>query len=402
MTNDDDAHLVETQLASEVSFEGKLLEVRSDKVKLPDGGAGTREYRRASRARRSSSPCWPTAGSCSSGSSAIPVRRVDARVPGRQDRRRRNAARHRAARARARRPATRRRRGSRSARSIRRSATRPNSSRCSRPPASRTSASALDEGEFLDVVTDDRGRAPRRPTTAAASPTASRSRRCSRGGGSAADERSCAAVARLVVVHGRVQGVGYRDAAVQAAFTIGVSGWVRNRRDGTRGSLVQGDAGRGRALRRVVPAADRRSRACRTSMRQRGRRRPRAARLFVAVERVMFTSRDVATSEDILPRRVRAAAIQGSPARGRCPWSPGRPAASTNEYAAERAASARTLRANARSDNANARPHALAVEQRGHRHERQRQRDEHAGRVDRDRWREAGSSAPSAARQRGG
>jgi ADP-ribose pyrophosphatase len=40
----DDAHLVETQLASEITFKGKLLEVRSDKVKLPNGGAGTREY----------------------------------------------------------------------------------------------------------------------------------------------------------------------------------------------------------------------------------------------------------------------------------------------------------------------------------------------------------------------
>ena len=40
-------------------------------------------------------------------------------------------------------------------------------------------------------------------------------------------------VAKLLVVHGRVQGVGYRDAAVQAAFTLGVTGWVRNRSDGT-------------------------------------------------------------------------------------------------------------------------------------------------------------------------
>jgi acylphosphatase len=49
-------------------------------------------------------------------------------------------------------------------------------------------------------------------------------------------------VAKLLVVHGRVQGVGYRDAAVQAAFTLGVTGWVRNRSDGTVEAHVQGDA----------------------------------------------------------------------------------------------------------------------------------------------------------------
>jgi acylphosphatase len=48
-------------------------------------------------------------------------------------------------------------------------------------------------------------------------------------------------IARFVVVRGRVQGVGYRDAAVQAAFTIGVKGWVRNRRDGTVEAFVQGE-----------------------------------------------------------------------------------------------------------------------------------------------------------------
>jgi ADP-ribose pyrophosphatase len=44
MHGDDDAHLVETKLASEVAFAGKLLEVRSDKVRLPNGGTGTREF----------------------------------------------------------------------------------------------------------------------------------------------------------------------------------------------------------------------------------------------------------------------------------------------------------------------------------------------------------------------
>ncbi|HTP99605.1 MAG TPA: NUDIX hydrolase [Casimicrobiaceae bacterium] len=42
--SNDDAHLVETQLDSEVVFSGRLLEVRSDQVKLPSGHAATREF----------------------------------------------------------------------------------------------------------------------------------------------------------------------------------------------------------------------------------------------------------------------------------------------------------------------------------------------------------------------
>jgi acylphosphatase len=48
-------------------------------------------------------------------------------------------------------------------------------------------------------------------------------------------------VARLIALHGRVQGVGFRDAAVQAAFEIGVRGWVRNRRDGSVEAFAQGE-----------------------------------------------------------------------------------------------------------------------------------------------------------------
>ena len=48
-------------------------------------------------------------------------------------------------------------------------------------------------------------------------------------------------IARLVVIRGRVQGVGYRMAMTDAAVALGVNGWVRNRRDGTVVALVQGD-----------------------------------------------------------------------------------------------------------------------------------------------------------------
>ena len=47
-------------------------------------------------------------------------------------------------------------------------------------------------------------------------------------------------VARRLVVRGRVQGVGFRHAAVQAAAESGVTGWVRNRTDGAVEAFVQG------------------------------------------------------------------------------------------------------------------------------------------------------------------
>ena len=49
--------------------------------------------------------------------------------------------------------------------------------------------------------------------------------------------------AQRLVIRGRVQGVGYRDAAMQAAFEFGVHGWVRNRQDGHVEALAQGESG---------------------------------------------------------------------------------------------------------------------------------------------------------------
>lgn len=48
--------------------------------------------------------------------------------------------------------------------------------------------------------------------------------------------------ARLTI-KGRVQGVGYRDWAVDTGLRLGLAGWVRNRSDGGVEALIVGDEG---------------------------------------------------------------------------------------------------------------------------------------------------------------
>ena len=43
-----------------------------------------------------------------------------------------------------------------------------------------------------------------------------------------------------VKVSGKVQGVGFRFAAVRRAHSLGIFGWVRNLEDGTVEALLQG------------------------------------------------------------------------------------------------------------------------------------------------------------------
>ena len=48
------------------------------------------------------------------------------------------------------------------------------------------------------------------------------------------------AVRRRVVVHGRVHGVGFRVGCARRAEAAGLTGWVRNRADGTVEAVFEG------------------------------------------------------------------------------------------------------------------------------------------------------------------
>lgn len=58
-------------------------------------------------------------------------------------------------------------------------------------------------------------------------------------------------IVRRLTVHGRVQGVFYRDWTVETARSLGIAGWVRNRPDGTVEAHLEGNPA---AVERLVAA----------------------------------------------------------------------------------------------------------------------------------------------------
>jgi acylphosphatase len=50
-------------------------------------------------------------------------------------------------------------------------------------------------------------------------------------------------IAKRLLIVGRVQGVGFRDWLIAQAGELGVSGWVRNNRDGSVETLIAGEVG---------------------------------------------------------------------------------------------------------------------------------------------------------------
>lgn len=50
-------------------------------------------------------------------------------------------------------------------------------------------------------------------------------------------------VTKHLLITGRVQGVGFRFYMERKARELGVTGWVRNRRDGAVEAMVQGSSG---------------------------------------------------------------------------------------------------------------------------------------------------------------
>src|SRR5207244_4053370 len=73
-------------------------------------------------------------------------------------------------------------------------------------------------------------------------------------------EHNPAMIARLYIVRGRVQGVGYRWFVDHEARQLGLAGWVRNNMDGSVEVLAMGSAEQHAAMRGKLQQGPRASR----------------------------------------------------------------------------------------------------------------------------------------------
>ena len=257
MATEDDAHLIETRLDSEVVFQGSMLHVRRDRIRLPDASESTREYVVHPGAALIV-PVLADGRFVLERQFRYPVGRVMLEFPaGKID------------------PGE-----SSFATAQRELVEEIGYTARTWTPIGTIHPQIGYSTEFIDVFAatdldtrrrrarrrrvprgghDDRGRVARRL----------RSRRVHRRQEHRRAFRvatpALSPVAYRVVVHGRVQGVGYRDAAVQAALRERRAGWVRNRADGTVELRRAGRARGGGALPRSGAGADRRSRGSPTS-----------------------------------------------------------------------------------------------------------------------------------------
>ncbi len=69
-------------------------------------------------------------------------------------------------------------------------------------------------------------------------------------------------ITRRLIVRGHVQGVGYRNYLEYKALQLGVSGWVRNRLDGSVEAVVHGAP---QAVTAIIECAQRGPRASQVS-----------------------------------------------------------------------------------------------------------------------------------------
>lgn len=86
----------------------------------------------------------------------------------------------------------------------------------------------------------------------------------------------------LLRISGRVQGVGFRDALVEEADRLGITGWVRNRTSGEVEALAQGSPA---ALQQLEAWARRGPPAARVERVERGAPAPEHARDYARFER---------------------------------------------------------------------------------------------------------------------